>query len=109
MRAVPDIAAVLAVHGITPGPAGYAHADLSRLAETRGWRAGAEPIPNARGSGRFRALVWQPADPRRREAVSFASRGRGTTEEEALAIALAVALTRADAVGASATQDRRRP
>lgn len=106
MRAVPDVAAVLADHGIEPGPAGFAHADLSRLAETRGWRAGAEPIANARGSGRFRALVWQPADPRRREAVSFASRGRGPTEEDALAVALAVALARADSTIASAERRR---
>ena len=97
MRTVPDIATVLASHGVQPGPAGYAEADLSRLAETRGWRVGAEPVPNARGSSRFRALVWQPADPRVREAVSFASRGRGPTEEEALAAAMAVALARADA------------
>ena len=96
MRAVPDIAAVLAVHGVEPGPGGYSQADLTRVAEARGWRAGAEAVPNARGSSRYRALVWQPADPRQREAVSFASRGRGPTEEEALAAALALALARAD-------------
>jgi hypothetical protein len=94
MRAVPNVAAVLADHGVEPGPDGYATADLARLAENRGWRAGAEAVPNARGYGRYRAFVWQPADPLRHSAVSFASRGRGPTEEQALASALALALAR---------------
>jgi hypothetical protein len=90
----PDVDAVLALHGIIPGPNGFSWADLVGLAQARGWHAGAEEVPRPTPWTRYRAIVWRPSDPRFRGKATLTARGRGLTEEQALAAALASALAR---------------
>lgn len=85
----PYIAPILAAHGVAAGPEGYAWSELMALAVARGWHVSVEPAARGSSARRYRALVWttdgSPFD-------SYSSRGRGATEEAALAHALAVAL-----------------
>jgi hypothetical protein len=91
----PATTAVLAAHGIAAGPAGYAWADLAALATARGWRVTVESIhPRPTKGAAHRAMVHARAGGRSR---AFAARGRGPTEEAALAMAMASALARQDA------------
>ena len=96
MRTRPDVPAVLARHGLVPGPAGFALWELAAAAAARGWGWGVEPVADSRPLRRpFRALVFAPAPAGRRPgATSLSARGRGATEEEALAEALARMLAR---------------
>jgi hypothetical protein len=89
-----DVPAVLARHGVVPGPGGFAWADLAALAEGRGWHVGAEALPRPTLWTRYRAIVWRPVDPRDAAPRTRTARGRGMTGEAALAAALAAALLR---------------
>ena len=97
MPALPDVAAVLAGHGLAPGPDGYALAELEGMAEARGWRCAVEDVERPTRWTRYRARVWLPTDPvgprGTRRAMTLTARGRGTTAAGALAQALAKALT----------------
>ena len=84
----PDAEAVLAAHGIRPGPRGYAPAQLAAAAAARGWQARAEEVPRATRWTRWRAAVRRPAAPLRQ----LVAQGRGPSRETALAAALAAAL-----------------
>ena len=88
-----DPAAVLAAHGLAPGPEGWDGAALAAAAEARGWAWSAEPIAGARpGQLGWKALVFDPAsrgERRGRLPTTRHARGRGSTEAEALAAALA--------------------
>ena len=97
MPELPDVDAVLAHYGIQSGPDGFAWSDLVGLAEARGWHAGTEEVPRPTPWTRYRAIVWRPGDPRARSTATLTARGRGLTEEQALASALASALARWDA------------
>ena len=94
MPELPDVGAVLARHGLAPGPDGYPLAGLEALAEARGWRFGVEPATRPTRWTRYRAVVWRTGDPRDPDPRTFTARGRGTSEEVALAQALARALER---------------
>jgi hypothetical protein len=87
-----DVAAVLAAHGLRPGPAGWDLAALGAAVEGRGWAWSVEPVAGRHGRPPIaRALVFDPA-PRLvvgRFPTSPHARGRGTTEADALALALA--------------------
>ena len=97
-EALPDaVAAVLAAHGVAPGPEGYDAALLTAAAEARGLTASVEAVAGASptAAGRYRAVVW------RSEARVWSSRSRdlrvahdwaqarGRTEAAALGKALA--------------------
>ena len=90
-----DPTTVLSHHGLPVGPEGHAMPDLVAFAEARGWRVGAEEIARPTAWARFRAVVWQSADPRLGPYSGRASVGRGPTAEAALSLALASALARA--------------
>ena len=95
MPELPDVGAVLARHGLAPGPDGYPLAGLEALAEARGWRFGVEPATRPTRWTRYRAIVWRPSNPLGPRAPhALTARGRGTTEAGALAQALAKALER---------------
>ena len=88
---------VLARHGIQPGPGGYGLMTLEATAAARGWSHRTEErAPSASRRGRYQALVFARgapgADPR--FAPLLTARGRGETEEAALAQALARMLLR---------------
>jgi hypothetical protein len=89
-----DIANVLSSVGLAPGPEGFAWSDLVAFADANGWRAGTEEVPRPTPWTRYRAIVWRPGDPRLPEQPTLTARGRGQTEEQALAAALASALKR---------------
>ncbi len=93
----PDAPAVLASHGIEPGPGGYDLGTLSATIAERRWQYCTEARDlGYRGSGRYRALVFV-----RGEGIAdssfvtmLAARGQGETEAAALAQALARMLVR---------------
>jgi hypothetical protein len=89
-----DALPVLAAHGLVPGPAGFAAADLIAAAAARGWAARTERVA-ARGTLRWRATVFGATRYRRHSGpmLTGATR-RGATEAEALAVALAGLLRR---------------
>ena len=97
MTTLRDVTPVLGRHGIEPGPRGYELATLERAILARGWRHRTEERRN-RGA-RYQALVFArlegvaPTDPD--HVSSLWGRGRGATEEEALALALTRMLLRA--------------
>ena len=101
-----DTDAVLARHGIRPGPDGFDPAALAAAIEARGWSwsaeeaAGVAPgLPGLPPHKRWRALVFDPGshDPTVGSAAlgSRGARGTGPTEAAALATALAGMLGRA--------------
>ncbi|CAA9539352.1 MAG: hypothetical protein AVDCRST_MAG73-1753 [uncultured Thermomicrobiales bacterium] len=95
MPALPNVAAVLADHGVRPRACGYAWADLARLAEARRWQIRVEAASRPHGPAVHRAVVWfRPDTSPHRILMTQVARGRGATEEAALAQALAVALAR---------------
>ena len=97
MPALPDVGAVLAAHGITPGPTGYELAVLTGVLDARGWDHRVEELdPGHPSRDRFRAIVFRRTGNLVGGAagVTRAYRGRGRTEEEALAQALAAMLAR---------------
>ena len=97
MPHLPDVDAVLEAHGIGPGPEGYDLAALAAAVEGRGWSYRTEELdPDHRGRDRYRALVFRRTGGL--VATGYAAtrsyRGRGRTEEEALARAVAGMLAR---------------
>jgi CheY-like chemotaxis protein len=93
LAVAPEAAAVLTAHGLTPGPDGFAPADLEALAEARGWRAVVETKDRPTAHVRFRAMVWDPGGGGR-YTFTRSVRGHGPTAGAALAGALASALER---------------
>ena len=97
MPALPDVGAVLAAHGITPGPAGYDLNALAAALDVRGWDHRVEELdPGHIGRDHFRAIVFRRTGSLVGGAagVTRAYRGRGRTKEDALAQALATMLSR---------------
>ena len=96
MTCARDVPAVLARHGIDPGPQGYDLAALERAILTRGWRHRTEERRSR--TMRYQALVFARIEGVARTAPDHVSslwgRGRGATEEEALALALTRMLRR---------------
>lgn len=92
-----DIAGTLTAAGIVPGT------DLATAIERRGWRWSVEPLAGSKPGGhRYMALVVAPGDPRDQHA-----RGRGATEEAALAQALARMLVSMASVAPEVQRSRR--
>ena len=100
MPSSPDTGAILARHGLGPGPDGYEPAALAAAAEARGWSWSAEEVggmapdlPGMPHHKRWRALVYAPGsnDPTVGSVAlgSRSARAAGPTEGEALARALA--------------------
>ena len=90
-----EAAAILAAHGLVPGPGGFAAADLVAFAVGRGWAARAERTAARGPTRRWRATVavsLAGATPPR-VLLGGATRS-GATEAEALALALATVLRR---------------
>ncbi len=88
---------VLARHGIEAGPGGYGLLTLEATAAAHGWSHRTEErTPGSPRGRRYQALVYfrgaPGADPR--FAPLLTARGRGETEEAALAQALARMLLR---------------
>ena len=95
MAAVPEaVARELRRHGVVLDPAGDAWAVLVAATEARRGRFRVEEAAVRAGHHRplpHRALVWQVET---NTAATLSARGRGATEEEALARALLVMLDR---------------
>lgn len=84
-----ESAAILAAHGLLPGPDGYDPAELEAFAAARGWQTTVERRPSS-GPPRYRALGFaagEPAGPALTGLRAF--RGSGRTPGEALAQCLA--------------------
>jgi len=95
MPTQPNVDTVLAGHGVCPRSGGYEWADLARLADARRWRVRVESASRPHGRAVHRAIVWfRPDASPHRVLMTQVARGRGATEEAALAQALAVALAR---------------
>ena len=92
---MPDVAAVLARHGVDPAAD---EAALVAALEARGWTAGAEELASPSGmtgrSPRYRALAFRRrADPRDQGSHDH-RRASGRTAAEALGRVLAAVLER---------------
>ncbi len=80
---------ILARHGIEVAHDGVDEHTLARVAASYGWSSSVERISQRPGTDEYHALVWAPVTPGPRIQATIASRQRGTTAAEALALALA--------------------
>ena len=96
--ALPDeVAAALAAHGVTPGPAGYDAGTLAEAAAGRGLTVSVEEVAGASptAAGRYRAVLWRavardaPGHPGGSVVAHDWAQARGRTEAAALGKALA--------------------
>jgi hypothetical protein len=95
---VSDVYQILARHGINVADTGVDEHTLATVASLHGWSSSVERIGQRPGTARYHALVCAPITPGPGAQATIATRQRGASAAEALALALARMFARQERV-----------